>query len=184
VKSDDIVAMGVLVAAGGLILDSLARHSTAGKEKHLHYDIGPAFENLKINGFIQTVEVRPGSVNFPPSPNLTFINTAELFDSNTGQTAEILFAPTEQAQKAEATEAEIANIRKHRGNVDPTRTTDGIFAVPNGQPVYKFNMPIVIGHIYQRKIVEHETWTDYVISDFTTGKMEKWEDHHPDDTPP
>jgi hypothetical protein len=45
-------------------------------------------------------------------------------------------------------------ITKH-GNVVPGQPqTDGIYATPNGHPVYKFDVPIVAGHNYTKWVHE------------------------------
>jgi len=82
-------------AAVGLWVIGLGVYSLLSKknqnQKHLHYDLGP---RSKVNGIAQTVRVGPGDANrFRQYPSdITFISTAELFDSETGQTAELLFA--------------------------------------------------------------------------------------------
>jgi hypothetical protein len=73
--------------------------------------------------------------------------------------SEILFSSVSEdaTDMTDVTEEQARdNIKKHHSNVDLKHVNDGlgIFAVPNGQPTYRFNMPIISGHIYERKILD------------------------------
>jgi hypothetical protein len=123
---------------------------------------------LKVNGVIQTVQVLQDLGNKED----TFISTTGFYDMMDAQSAEILFAssavdPFPEEKRVE----EIAAIKKHGGNIDFKHLDDGIYAVPRGIPVFRFHIPIIPGHIYQRMIIEYETWTDYSVLDKVIKKL-------------
>ena len=61
---------------------------------------------------------------------------------------------------------------KHGGNIKPGDFgpgDEGAYVV-EGNPVFKFrNIKVVPGHLYQKRIVEHGSYTDYSLTYFTTN---------------
>jgi hypothetical protein len=58
-----------------------------------------------------------------------------------------------------------------QGGTDSAIRQPVIYAVPRGIPVFRFHIPIIPGHIYQRMIIEYETWTDYSVLDKVIKKL-------------
>ena len=142
---------------------------TAGK-RHFHYSIGPIY-NLDSNGIVDTVFVGTSLGRRED----VFISTSAILDSATGQAAELLFISEPEASVNTMPPPDMLEIynKKHGGNLSADKS-DGAFAVPNGNPVYRFSIPIVPGHRYQRRIIEYRTFTDYLLRDLTTGQTESF----------
>jgi hypothetical protein len=90
-NSDLLETAGVLGVGVGLLIIALNKYNEAGK-KHYHYDIGPKYSSLRLNGVTQTVQVNQ---DFGKQYGVTYISTTGLYQHETGQSAEVLFASTD-----------------------------------------------------------------------------------------
>lgn len=165
-------AIGLLIGAGVALLSNPSKETDT--KRHFHYSLSH-FYDVPANGLVETIQVGPRL----GGKDDTFISTSGLFDSGSAEFCEILFVSSTSAGGS-GLPPEILNAynSKHGGNIKPGDFgpgDEGAYVVLEGNPVYKFrNIPVVPGHVYQKRIVEHGTYTDYSLTDFTTNMTENF----------
>lgn len=174
---DGLLRFGIALGAGflgaSIILPSSNLQQQSKKQKQpYHYFIGPFYNDLKINGVVQTIKVLSDS-NIKDG---VFINTCGLYDTFGIQSAELLFmSGQDDITQGHDKDHEAQDlVRRRGGNVDITNLVDGVYAVPCGIPIHRFDVDIIPGHVYRRAIVEYEGKTDYSIHDLTANVYENW----------
>ena len=83
VKVSEPLVLGFMAALGISLL-----FNNKNETRDYHYSIGPIYNDLKVNGVSQTVQV----ITDLGKKSVTFISTTAIQDRETGQTAEVLFS--------------------------------------------------------------------------------------------